>query len=379
MRLKTTLAIALATCLCIQLQAQITVGSDIEPNDGALLDLKQKTPDAQNVNATKGLGLPRVSLNSLTSLDDIANASSAVETYKGLTVYNVNSCFNQGTGIYVWSGDEWKATGLQTVRDHEGNEYTTAAFGNAGVWMTQNLRTKSYKNGDETLTPSQTLIQDGETSRFFCYPNVDGGNGLDSNLFDANPPIGLLYNWPAATNGENTATANQGQGGGNDDSYVQGICPDGWHLPNDKEWNELEKVIALNPEKYSSKAAGSITWNDSWAQYWTTETSQSRPTNGNSGHGIAMRSPCALNTPNAIVGLSRVPQGFNVLSVGNYTNQGLKNYGQFAYFHTSSVGANPNQVWGRIFYSAAFGEGVYRTNSASKSSYYSVRCKKDTF
>jgi len=43
---------------------------------------------------------------------------------------------------------------------------------------------------------------------------------------------GALYNWPAGMNGE--ASSNSVPSG------VQGICPDGWHLPSDAEWMILE-------------------------------------------------------------------------------------------------------------------------------------------
>ena len=42
---------------------------------------------------------------------------------------------------------------------------------------------------------------------------------------------GVLYNWTAAM-GDATGSVV-------DPSGVQGICPDGWHLPSDDEWFEL--------------------------------------------------------------------------------------------------------------------------------------------
>ena len=42
---------------------------------------------------------------------------------------------------------------------------------------------------------------------------------------------GVLYNWPAAMDGDTSSTANP--------SGVQGICPTGWHLPSHEEWTEL--------------------------------------------------------------------------------------------------------------------------------------------
>lgn len=45
------------------------------------------------------------------------------------------------------------------------------------------------------------------------------------------PNYGLLYNWPAAVR--------EGMGSATNPSGVQGICPDGWHVPSDAEWTQL--------------------------------------------------------------------------------------------------------------------------------------------
>jgi len=34
----------------------------------------------------------------------------------------------------------------------------------------------------------------------------------------------------------------------NNPSGVQGICPDGWHLPSDAEWKQLEMQLGMSPE-----------------------------------------------------------------------------------------------------------------------------------
>lgn len=44
------------------LYAQVTIGSDQLPNEGALLDLKERGPFSGTATATKGLLLPRVKL-----------------------------------------------------------------------------------------------------------------------------------------------------------------------------------------------------------------------------------------------------------------------------------------------------------------------------
>ena len=46
---------------------------------------------------------------------------------------------------------------------------------------------------------------------------------------------GRLYDWSTAMNGSSSSSANP--------SGVQGVCPDGWHLPSDVEWTELENSV----------------------------------------------------------------------------------------------------------------------------------------
>lgn len=95
----------------IKLQAQITIGSDISPSSGSLLDLKEYPSNpTTGVNATRGLGMPRVSLvdpNSLspTSIDTDAEKTSHV----GLLVYNVSNTVKICPGLHVWDGSAWVA------------------------------------------------------------------------------------------------------------------------------------------------------------------------------------------------------------------------------------------------------------------------------
>ena len=53
---------------------------------------------------------------------------------------------------------------------------------------------------------------------------------------------GVLYNWFAAMDDENSSATNP--------SRVQGVCPDGWHLPSDAEWSELETWLTDNGYGY---------------------------------------------------------------------------------------------------------------------------------
>ena len=98
----------------LNVSAQVTVGSDVVPIDGALLDIKQQAANAANVTATKGVVFPRVELTGKTSLaplatDNATNKSSHI----GTVVYNLKPVAATGSdaalrvGLNVWDGEKW--------------------------------------------------------------------------------------------------------------------------------------------------------------------------------------------------------------------------------------------------------------------------------
>ncbi len=142
-KLRIFLFILLSSITGIYTVAQVTIGSDIEPNRACLLDMKTidvKNPVSVNdiSNATVdaergGLGLPRVQLVDLTTLEPFipvdadwdANTGKIKECHAGLTVYNIkvsdpnepdkNKTFSQG--LYVWDGSMWRL-----VKDDNNNK-----------------------------------------------------------------------------------------------------------------------------------------------------------------------------------------------------------------------------------------------------------------
>jgi len=64
------------------------------------------------------------------------------------------------------------------------------------------------------------------TIGYWYYP-------MNDTAYEAN--YGLLYNWPAVMHGASGSNANP--------SGVQGICPDGWHVPSDAECTQLLNYV----------------------------------------------------------------------------------------------------------------------------------------
>lgn len=95
--------------------SQVTVGSNVPPAEGAILDLKQQASDVNYITATKGgLVLPRVKLVNTTTLLPFIEATvpdynKHKELHQGLIVYNITSdaAQNLQPGIYQWDGSNW--------------------------------------------------------------------------------------------------------------------------------------------------------------------------------------------------------------------------------------------------------------------------------
>jgi len=156
--------------------------------------------------------------------DEGGGAGSFVSTITGLEIgvmYYVRAyaTIDEGT-VY---GDEitLRTWDNSEVVDVDGNSYSTVVIGDQ-IWMSENLGVTRYADG----TPIPLVEEEEEwdaldyNARAYCwYYN-------DSAVFA--PDYGALYTWSAAMKGAaNSYTIPSG---------VQGVCPDGWHLPSNNEW-----------------------------------------------------------------------------------------------------------------------------------------------
>ncbi len=119
--------------------------------------------------------------------------------------------------MQVDSGDP--CPGIPTV-DYGGKTYNTVQIGTQ-CWLMQNLDVG-------TMIPGSQNQMDNSTIEKYCY------NDLDTNC----TVYGGLYQWGEMVqylNGASNITSWSPQPEG----FVQGICPEGWHIPNDTEFSEL--------------------------------------------------------------------------------------------------------------------------------------------
>jgi len=115
-----------------------------------------------------------------------------------------------------------------TVTDIDGNTYKTVTIGNQ-CWMRENLKTTQYKNGDligTTATPS-TSISDEEIPK---YEWILEGN---TDYLDT---YGRIYTWYVTVD-------------------PRGLCPAGWHIPTDSDWQQLEIALGMSPDDVANEGA----------------------------------------------------------------------------------------------------------------------------
>ena len=130
-------------------------------------------------------------------------------------------------------GDEvdFETLETNTVTDIDGNIYQTVQIGSQ-IWMAENLKVTHYADGSAIpLIENNTIWENLEhTDKAYCWYNNNTALG---------DVYGGLYTWAAAMNGNISSDAKP--------SGIQGVCPDGWHLPSDAEWKQMEIYLGMSP------------------------------------------------------------------------------------------------------------------------------------
>lgn len=116
-------------------------------------------------------------------------------------------------------------------RDYDGEinyqerNYKFKTFGSQ-TWMVDNLAYLPEVNPASSVSVAER--------RYYVY-GYQGSSVPEAKKSANYKTYGVLYNWPAASEG---ITINS-----TDPIGVQGICPDGWHLPSNMEWMELSAIL----------------------------------------------------------------------------------------------------------------------------------------
>ena len=208
------------------------------------------------------------------------------------------------------------------VTDIDGNHYNAVWIGGK-LWMKENLRTTKFPDGaniEERVAP----------------------NGDESNV----AIYGYLYEWNEVMHGSSSSNANP--------SGVQGICPNGWHVPSEAEWKEMIDYVKSQTQycfngqsPFIAKALASKT---GW------ETSSSIGSVGNN------------QSANDALGFSAYPAG--------YTWGGPNYFGTNANFWSTTGSEESDYYYVYSPYLSNFSSYV-ESRSMPRSTGCSVRCVRD--
>jgi uncharacterized protein (TIGR02145 family) len=250
--------------------------------------------------------------SSPTTANDSSNDGTGIESFLSLvsglqsnTTYYIRAFATNSVGTQY--GNELSFKTLSPISDADGNSYNVTQIGTQ-IWMAENLKTTKFNDGSSI----PNVVNDGDWSTLitpgFAWYNHDASTYKS--------PYGALYNW---------YTANSSN-----------LCPQGWHVPSDNEFQTLNSYLAENIAN-KLKETGTLHW-----------------VSPNSG---------ATNES----GFSGLPGGWR-FNGGGFS--GLNNYGRY----WSSTEFSSTQSYVRLL---DYGnQDFYRIND-NKVTGFSIRCIKD--
>ena len=256
--------------------------------------------------------------------DSHVSVTTGSETYSG-TMTDLSSGTRYYARAYV-KNEGGTAYGEQVefvtkVADIEGNLYGAVYIGDQ-VWMSENLRTTKFNDN----TPIPNITDNTEWSNLngpaYCWYNND---------ISYKPTFGALYSWFTIESGA--------------------LCPSGWHVPSDAEFNALEMFLGMNPDSVNV-----------WGWRGTDQGRQLKSTTSwdDGGNGT--------NTS----GFSGLAGGYRIGLSGNFYAVGILTYWWTA--TDDSVNDKPEVAW----YRRLDGEynDIYKATTYKRGGKY-IRCVKN--
>jgi uncharacterized protein (TIGR02145 family) len=232
---------------------------------------------------------------------------------------------NNGTDAYNLADidsitfDVSNDTTTGTLTDIDGNVYQTVKIGNQ-LWMAENLKVIHYRNGD--AIPNVTENGSWSVLNTGAYCNY---NNYENNV----ETYGRLYNW---------YTVND----------PRGLAPEGWHVPTDEEWKQLEMFLGM-----SQSEADATNWRGT-----------------DEGGKMKEAGTAHWQSPNTGATNS---SGFSALPGGSRSNNGGYLGITTAAKFFSSTSSGGGLAWGRILQHER--SGIYR--GGQKVEGFSIRCVRD--
>ena len=202
--------------------------------------------------------------------------------------------------------------------------YKTVTIGNQ-VWMAENLAYLPSVVGPATESFTEP--------HYYVY-GYDGTNVTAAKGTTNYNKYGVLYNWPAALT----------------------ACPEGWHLPSDAEWTQLEEYLIANGYNYDGSTTGNKIAK-SMANYSGWNTSSTVGAVGNTDY------PEYRNKS----GFTALPGGYRGI------NGAFDNIGRYGYWWSSTQRSTDSAWYRYLSYSFS---SVSRYD-CPKGHGFSVRCVRD--
>ena len=251
--------------------------------------------------------------------------------------------------------DGYPCPNAHTATDHEGNVYNTVLIGSQ-CWTKENMRcTTSPSTGSSLLTDFSSSASKAAS----WHPNNASHD----------PAYGLIYNWCAALDTFKTTGGVPEVASANSSTTLyctisghrRGICPQGWHVPNDTEWAQLMAYVYNNG--YRCNDCSYLSLSADFTSCIAKALSDTTGWNTDDGECVVGNDLSANNAT-----------GFSALPGGCYSSNSYRNYGQKAYFWSSDVS------YGYADYAyLSYNYDEMTRIDERMSAKFSVRCLKDAF
>jgi uncharacterized protein (TIGR02145 family) len=208
-------------------------------------------PTTANNSTTDGSGTGSFTSN-LTNLT--ANTTYYVRAY---ATNSAGTAYGNEVSFTTTAGGGGIVTNPGAGVTFDGYTYSSIVLGNGQEWMAENLRTTSYANGDPI--PNVTDNWQWATVTIGIWAHYNNDSQYEN-------PYGKLYNWYAVADPRN-------------------ICPTGWHVPTDEEWNSLIGYLdpSFDPDSYTQSNTAGGKMKSIGTQYWQSPNNAATNESGFSG------------------------------------------------------------------------------------------------
>lgn len=136
------------------------------------------------------------------------------------------------------------------ITDTDGNIYTEVKIGNQ-VWMVENFKATKYNDGTPIPLVVDSAYWVNTATEAYCWYNND------MNSFKK---YGAIYKWFTVSTGK--------------------LAPIGWHVPTNKEWDDLENYLIANGNNWDeTKTGNKIAKSLAAKSTWVNDPTQGTPGN----------------------------------------------------------------------------------------------------